>query len=115
MPTFSIKSEVTMSTERTRVDYASLYKSFNADSVNLSTLVVAPSSTHTLDTSNSNFLIVVPDDYGLENEVFNVILNDGVSTFTLSNVGYFMTSTFNVTSVVLQNTGTEPVEVVVVY
>ena len=117
MPTFGITTAITMSTEGTRSNLNSFYKSFTATSVRMETpITIVSTENEVFDVSDSSFVIIVCDDYGLENAVLEVtLLNTDAETMTIKGVGFMMFDTSNLVTMTIENIGTTDVEVIVIY
>ncbi len=117
MTTFAIQSNVTMSTEKSRVNYASFYKSFSANTVKLkSPLLINSLESIILDLSESAFIIIVPDDYGIEEEILSLEFTDTLDNkLSFTNISYYMSNVFNMKSVKLINTGSKELNINIVY
>ena len=117
MLTFGIKTDITMSTDKTRSNYASFYKSFSQSKLTLdSPISIIAGESETYDISNSSFVLIISDDYGLENKVLDLTLTDTLAnTFTVKNVGFLLQDFTNLTTLVIKNTGSSDIDVNVIY
>jgi len=117
MPTFGVKTDITMSTKTSRINYNSFYKSFEQNNIKMeSPVTIVFTESETFDLSNSSFVIVVADDYGLENEVLNITFTDSdANEFTLENVGFLSLNFSNLVSMSILNSSDTNVSINIVY
>ena len=115
MTSLTLRSELTMGIQNSKLSVSKIYKSYAVDNVNNLTISLAPLATKTLDLTDSSFLFFTPDTYGMENEPISLTLNTATDSLVLTGLSYFMCSTLNLVSAVITNTGTQAVELVVVY
>ncbi len=117
MSTIGVNVKVTSSTDNTRASLSEFYKAFSSDTVTQKIpLKIESAETEEIDLSNSDFLIIVGDDYALENEVLEVDLEDSLSnTFTINNVSFMFFNSTNLSKVSIKNTSDVIIDVFVVY
>jgi len=116
MATIGVTTDITLATDKSRSNIASFYKSISSDGVSLNSPITLSSGGgfEDIDVSNSNFIVVVADDYGLENESLNLRLTDSVgNSLTVVGVGFFILNFNNLTNVRIINSATQDIDVIV--
>ena len=114
--TVGIATQISMATEKSRVNLNSFYKSYDSTKVVLNNPVSLEANvSKTFDISTSNFIILISDKFGLENEVLELTFTDGTQVLTFKQVGFFMSSISNMTEVTIKNTHTAAVDFNLVY
>lgn len=116
MGTFSLTTKVDNIGESNKLQIAKIYKSFNQDSITtIAPLTLTASESKLIDLTNSSFIIIALDEYGTENEVLDLTLDNGSGTLLMTNVSYYSSSVFNLNSINIVNNSTETVEIYVIY
>jgi len=123
MTTFGVSTEITMATDKTRSNLSSFYKSFSTDLVKINAPVsIAAKATKTFDLTDNSFIAVIPDSFGLENEVLNITLtgdgSDSTSdeSFILEQVGFLLLSCSNLDSMDIKNTSlTQSIDITIIF
>jgi|AntAceMinimDraft_18_1070375.scaffolds.fasta_scaffold01065_4 hypothetical protein len=118
MTTFGVSTEITTATDKTRSNLSSFYKSFSTDLVKINAPVtIAAEADKDFDLTDNSFVAVIPDSFGLENEVLEIILTDSeANTFTLKQVGFLLLSCSNLVSMNIKNTSlTQSIDITVIF
>lgn len=114
--TIAITTKIENVGEEQRMQIASLYKTFNQDTITTKAPVtLAASGTIDLDLTDSKFLVIVLDKYGTENEILDLTLSDGVNELTITNLGFYKSGVFNLTSATILNNSSEDVNIYIIY
>ena len=118
MSTVGIKVNVDTTISNKKSNIASFYKAFSSESMN----IVLPKKLEggeyvEYEITENDFIIVVADNYGLENEVLDLTFEDESlnGPMTFKNVGFMMTNCFNMDMVTIKNTSEEVVELTVIF
>lgn len=116
MTTLAITSKLEMITETSRLNVLNLYKSFDYETVNIkSPLLISATSSITLNVSDSQFIILILDEFGIENQVLSLELTDGTDSVTMTNLGFFISGIDNITQIIITNTSDTDVNAYLVY
>ncbi len=117
MATFGVKTDITFSTDKAREQFSNMYKAFSSDSINMKKpLTINAGEIETLDLSESSFILLHANTYGLENEVLNITLHNTTDDLEITNISFLFMDCFNITSIDIENTSNENnVEIIAVY
>lgn len=120
MSTFGISTSIVMSTDKVRTNLTSFYKALITDNPKMyPKYTINAGDTLKIDLSSSNFIVVISDKYGLDQDALSIKFTDSDITpksFTLENVGFLMLNYSNLVLAEITNTLTDySVDVFLVY
>jgi len=102
LPTVSVDTKISLSTQDARTVLTGFEKAIAAESVTTKTLVLAGGASGTLNLALSDFLIIT----GLL-DVLTVTLSTSTGSQVFENVGFLMVHTSNLSAVTILNTSSD--------
>jgi len=117
MPTFGVKAEITLSTDKSRQVFGNFYKGFSKDTITMKQPAsIQGNESEIFDLSDSDFILLTADDYGLEQEALNIkFLNSASEELLIAGVGYLFMSCSNLVSMEVENTTSNAIEINLIY
>lgn len=116
MATFGVKVETSFSTDKTKINFSNFYKAFSSNDIKMKNPVeIAGNDSIDLDLTDSQFILLHADTYGIDNEVLNITLTSSTESITINNVSFLFLNCFNLDQITIENTYEDAIEIIAVY